>query len=264
MMVSLRTQRGRTEYLLERNRLTRTLSETAHELDEERIGLCIQRVIRAYRESTRISNMTRTRNESLIEELPFKSIKLYRTAPKKDFLANNYIWEPYFSDVGRAIAWGEQNYLYRRITRITAKRAQEVSWNNVSIVAVEREITKLLESGASPDTIIMPVRLHSRFLRESDNRVEWQFKGGHDQVTILQQRLNVFWSSRYAPAKSIVVFDSRAGVWHVFGNEKDETDITVAIGRFADNPSKVAYFVEVLAFYDIVDESAFARIRLIN
>ncbi len=69
---------------------------------------------------------------------------------------------------------------------------------------------------------------------------------------------------QYAPARSIIIFDSNASVWRIFGNDRDKTDITVAIGQSPDNPFQVVYFVEVLAFYEIINRSAFARIRLID
>lgn len=260
-MTSLRTPEGRIEYLKKRNTLINKLRLSTRYLNEARIAECTKSVIEGYTNASNIAHMARVMRESTLEEFRFRTISLHVLINKDKFLAKDYYWGHYFADVGRAIARGEEKYIHRRISLFSTSFEDKMSNENPNFSTINKGIRRLQGNGVTPNVILMPIELHTDFIKHFDKKLVWSIDGP-PQLVDEGCNLQVFWSNKYAPLKSIMIFDSNAGIWHVFEDTATEKNITFAIGESEQNTHKIAYFVETLAYYHIENKKAFVKIKL--
>jgi len=260
-MTSLRTPTGRTEYLKKRNTLINKLRLSTRYLNEGRVAECTKSVIEGYINASNITHMAKVMKESTLEKFRFRTISLYVLIDRDKFLAKNYYWGHYFTDVGRAIARGEEKYIHRRISSFSTNFGVEMSVENPDFSMINKGIRRLQGNGISPNVILMPIELHTDFIKHFDKKLVW-FVDRPPQLEDEGCNLQVFWSNKYAPLKSMMIFDSNAGIWRVFEDANTEKNITFAIGESEQRTDKIEYFVETLAYYHVIDKEAFIKIQL--
>ncbi len=260
-MTSLKTVTGRIQYIKERNDKLKELRESAKNLDTTRVKECTESVIEGYQKATDIEHMSVVNKESSIEDYRFNSIGLHVAIDKNKFLAKDYYWVRYFTDIGRAIASGEQKYIQRRISSISADFGKSMSYENPDFSMIAEGIGTLLSKNIKPDILLMPIDLHTKFIQYSVTKLDWNIDGP-PQLSEEGCKLKVFWSNKYAPLRSIMIFNSRAGTWHVLANENGEARISFALGESKQRGDQVAFFVETLAYYFVADKKAFVKIKL--
>ena len=122
-------------------------------------------------------------------------------------------------------------------------------------------ISKLLSKNIKPDILLMPIDLHTKFIKYSLNKLDWNIDGP-PQLLEEDCKLKVFWSNKYAPLQSIMIFNSRAGKWHVLESENNESRISFALGESEQRSDQVAFFVETLADFIFSNRDAFIKIKL--
>lgn len=260
-MTSLKTVAGRIQYLKGRSDKLNKLRESAQNLDPTRVKECTENVIEGYQKATNIEHMSIVNKESSIENYRFKSIGLHVAIDREKFLAKNFYWVRYFTDVGRAIASGEQKYIQRRISSISTDFGKSMSYNNPDFSMIAEGISKLLSKNIKPDILLMPIDLHTKFIQYSLNKLDWNIDGP-PQLSEEDCKLKVFWSNKYAPLQSIMIFNSRAGKWHVLESENNESRISFALGESEQRSDQVAFFVETLADFIFSNRDAFIKIKL--
>lgn len=260
-MTSLRTSEGRIEYLKKRNNMLEKLRSSASYLDVARVKECIESVMEGYKSATNIKYMANTVRERNIEDYRFRSIALHHSIDKVKFLAKDYYWRSYFTAVGRAIARGEEKYIHRRISMSSNILDETIYYEEPDFTIINKGIRRLLNRYVKPDIILLPIELQRIFEQHYYNKLTWHMDG-RSQLREEGCNLNVFWSNKYAPLKSIMIFNSNAGKWHVLEDKNTKNNIAIAIGESQQRKDKVAYFVETLACYKIVDKEAFIKIKL--
>ncbi len=260
-MTSLKTVAGRIQYLKERNDKLKELRESAKNLDTARVKECTESVIEGYQKATNTEHMSIVNKESSIEGYRFNSIGLHVAIDKNKFQAPDYYWVRYFTDVGRAIASGEQKYIQRRISSISTDFGKLMSYDNPDFSMIAEGIRSLLSKNIRPDILLMPIDLHTKFIQYSPTKLDWNMNGP-PQLSEEGCKLKVFWSNKFAPLQSIMIFNSRAGIWHVLENENGEARISFALGESEQRGDQVAYFVETLAYFFVADKEAFVKIKL--
>jgi len=258
---SLRSIEGRREYLRERSAKLNRLYASGKRLETTRVQECMDEIIKSYEKSTIINEIAGLYKENNIEDYRFRSIGLYHKIDKQNFLASDYIWGPYFSDVGRAIARGEEKYLHRRIGRYVTGIGKSISYSNPDFDLLTEGISILLERGTTPNIIFAPIQLFSKFTKHFYPQTEW-VTDGPAQLRIRGCTLNIYWFHKYAPLRSFVIFNSSAGVWHTLKDQNTEKSITVAIAESEKNPKYIVYYVETLAYYRITNKDAYVRINM--
>ena len=237
------------------------LRSSAEYLDKFRIEQCTKSVIEGYTRATNIKDMAKVVKERTIEDLRFRTMSLHLLIDKDKFLAPNYHWGHYFTDVGRAIARGEEKYIHRRISSISAKFDEEIYHKNTDFTVINKGIRRLLGRNISPNIMLMPIELHNDFVKRYREKLDWPINAP-PLLTEQGCNLKVYWSNKYAPLKSIMIFDSNAGIWHVLEDKYTQNNIAVAIGESEQSKDKIAYFVGELAYYYVVNKEAFIKIPL--
>ncbi len=256
MKDSLRTLEGRKNYLSARSRRLKVLNDNARYLDDIRVKDCISKIIKGYEEATNIKYMSRISKEAFIEDYRFKSIGIHLPIKKDEFLAENFIWDSYFAAVGRAIAEGELKYLHRKVRLFVEQYEESMCYEKLDFHVISGGIRKLQKNNVEPNVLLLPMRVYREFLTHYASELKWN-NGRNPKLVMYGCELNVFLSSKYAPLKSIVIFDSKASEWHVLKDENTYGNIAVAIGMSDKQNGKVEYYAETLAYYKVLNKKAY-------
>lgn len=230
-------------------------------LDPTRVRECKKAIWISYEAASivrQIATVVTTRNAKAIG---LQSIGLRHLIKLADFNDPAFYWGPYFSDVGRAIASGEQRYLQERIQAQIGPESQCISRSSPDFSVIVRHVELLAENGFSPDILLAPIEAFADFVKDSKVQIDWD-SGRPEQLVLRTARLKVFWSHIYAPLDSFIIFNSQAGFWHAMRDPNIHGSITIALGESEEHPDFVEYWVETLAEYRIMEPQAFAIINL--
>jgi len=230
-------------------------------LDPNRVRECKEAIWNSYEAASLVPQVTHIVKERDMEVTGFQSIGLRHLIKLAEFNASDYYWGPYFSDVGRAIASGEQRYLQERIQKEVEPFPQTVSRSSPDFSFIVKRIESLIESDICPDTLLAPIELFVDFTKTLWPQLDWN-SGRPEQLVLGSTRLKVFWSHIYAPLNSFLIFNSKAGVWRCVPDQDTGRLITVALGQSGEHPDSVEYWVEALVKYEIVKPQAFFIINL--
>jgi hypothetical protein len=252
---------GRKEILQTRKESIARLRNTTMELQTKRVEECKNILLESYEKSSISHKISNVITEKRIENYRFKSIGLHQAIRLDEFINSSYYWGPYFSDVGRIIAQAERQYIHRRIARYVHGRDEKISALNPDYSILNKTIKELVDINLDPNIILAPVEMLPSFVMYYRNNLEWSQRD--EQVVIDNCKLKIIWSHEYAKLKSFVIFNSEFSTWHVLPDDKDDKQmITIAFGLSKGDFQKMAYWVEIIAFYQINNPRAFRRINL--
>jgi len=237
------------------------LNKRIERLDSARVRECKKAIQQSYDAASIIKHVSVLCKEEHIQKPGLRSIGLRSTIKLTEFNDSTYYWGPYFSDVGRAIARGERKYLHERIGRRVTGSRETISRSNPNFSILTERIKHLDKNNLDPDTLLAPIRIFVDFVKFYGSSIDWTH-GRPEQLLIDDFRLKVFWSHKYAQLNSFVIFNSKAGIWHVIPDQETGGTLTIALGESDGPSSRVEYWVETLAWYQILDTNAFCRINL--
>jgi hypothetical protein len=212
-------------------------------------------------ESTEVGKITKYKEEKEIESRGFRSIGLYQSLDKDKFLAENYNWLSFFSDVGRAISRGERRYIHDRLGKYVRGADDAISLFKPDFNILSKYVLYLCEKGYKPNVMLAPIQIYSLFVKNY-NSILAKSNYNTDKIQLEGCDIRIAWSHKYAPLRSLIIFDSSYGIWHVIKDIESESRITAAIGESKDNATKISCLVETMAYYEILNKDAFTRINL--
>lgn len=239
----------------------RALNARTANLDLQRVNECKEAIWKSYEAASLPRHVAIIAKEQSMEAPRFKSIGFRHLIRLTEFNAPNYYWGPYFSDVGRAIANGERKYLHKRMGRRVTGDKETISRSNPNFSILTERIKYLKRNNLDPDTLLAPIKIFVDFVKFYDSLIDWSH-GRPEQLVIEDCRLKVFWSHKYAQLNSFLIFNSKAGIWHVIPDVETGRAVTIALGESIQLPGRVEYWVETLARYEILDVQAFYRINV--
>lgn len=239
-----------------------TLNTRTVNLDQKRVKECKEAIWNSYEAASIVPQLAHIIRERKIEITGFQSIGLLYRIKMSEFNASNYYWGPYFSDVGRAIASGEQKYLQEQIQKEIEPFTQTILRSSPDFSFLIKHIESLLKNSISPNVILAPIELYTEFIKTLLNYLDW--KSGHIEQLVLgsDARLKVFWSNKYAPLNSFLIFNSNSVEWHCIPDQNTDRLITIALGQSEEHPDSVEYWAETLVKYEITQPQAFSVINL--
>lgn len=253
--------KSRQKYLNNRNLEVSRLRNSARQLHDNKIQEYIDAIVKSYEQSTVVHKIAKHQNEKTIETRGFRSIGLYQAIKKDDFFAKDYYWLPFFSDVGRAISRGERKYIHNRLGKYVKGIDGTISYSDPDFNILKEHIVKLLRKNVRPNVMLAPIQIYSKFVKRCWSELaesNWRT----DQIKIEGCDIQIVWSHKYAPLRSFIIFNSSDGIWHSFQDVESERGITVAIGESKSDENKMVFFVETMAYYEILNRDAFTRINL--
>jgi hypothetical protein len=243
--------RNRLEYI-------RRLNSRVERLDGDRVKECKEAIWSSYKASSVCTQLATVCSETRNEIHKFKHIGLWSSVKLNKFNARDYYWKPYFSDIGRAIANGERKYLHKVMGHRVIGGKETISRSNPNFSILTERIKYMKRNNLDPDSLLAPIKIFVNFVKFYDSSIDWR----NGQLIIEDCILKVFWSHKYAQLNSFLVFNSRAGIWHVIPDVDTGRTVTIALGESSRFPGRVEYLVETLVRYQILDVSAFSRINL--
>ena len=245
----------------DRLKYIRALNDRVENLDLNRVNECKEVIWESYQASTLCPKIAIISREPNLEADRFKSIGLRAAIELNKFNAPNYYWKPYFSDVGRAIANGERKYLHQKIGRQVKGEGEAISRSTPDFRILSERVEYLLRSNLDPDTLLAPIELMVDFVKFYSKQIDWLVEG-RKELRIGDCRLRIFWSHKYARLRSFIIFNSKAGIWHVVPDPDTGRTVSIALGESNQRIGRVEYWVETLARYQISRTCAFSRVNL--
>jgi hypothetical protein len=239
----------------------RALNARTANLGSNRASECKETIWKSYEAASLVPHAARIVKENGTEIAGFQSIGLRHLIDLAKFNASDYYWDAYFSDVGRAIASGELRFLQERIQEELKPNFQTVSRSDPDFSIIIKRIESLREGDLCPDTLLAPIELFVDFAKTLWQQLDWN-SGHPEQLVLGSTRLKVFWSHKYAPLDSFLIFNSKAGIWRCVPDQDTGRLITVALGESGEHSGSVEYWVEALVKYEIVRPQAFFIINL--
>jgi hypothetical protein len=253
--------KDRLEYLKNRDQEIRRLRRSASKYPDSKIPEYIDTILKSYELSSIVRKLAVYHEDITIESRGFRSIGLYEAIKKDEFFAKNYTWIPFFSDVGRAISRGEQKYITTKLSKIIRGENETISISDPDFQLVTHNVLRLTDRGVKPNTMLAPIQIFSEFIQKYWVNLS-EFKSSTKQIEIEGCKLDIVWSHKYAPLNSFILFDSSAAVWHSLPDLETGKGISIAIGESKNNPNRMEFLAEVMAYYEVLNKDAFVRIKL--
>jgi hypothetical protein len=252
---------SRNEYLMTRNKEVSRLRDSIIYNSNERIQEYVNAIINAYEKSTEVRKIATYKEEKSISSLGFRSIGLYQSIDKANLFDKTYYWLPFFSDVGRTISRGERRNIHDKLGKHVSGAEDTISFSNPDFSVLNKYVIHLRKKGFKPNMMLAPIQIYSSFVKHYKSKLA---VSGYntDNINLEECDIQIAWSHRYAPLRSFVIYDSSMGIWHAIHDIDSGKGITAAIGKSKDDENKMLFFVETMAYYEILNKNAFTRINI--
>jgi hypothetical protein len=217
----------------------------------DRLKECYDKVAEAYEVESVVEKLTTIRKEADRSPADFRVITSQESREITAFNDETFYWDLYCKDLGRSIAIGERRYIFEGLQE-TSPQGKPADLGDDPFKAIARIGTKMLEDGYSPDILCAPsefmvtAAVHPWF--DYDHEANQEFIKIPDGP-----KLKLFWSSKYAPLREAVIFDTRRTLWKVKLDPDTQGRLTVAIGEPKERPNTVVFLAETVAKFEILD-----------
>ena len=228
-------------------------------LDGARVSEGRQEILKSYLEATVIREVAKVAEERSPAYSQYMSIGLWELTGLGEFNSPSYWWTPYFTDVGRHIARGEQDYLQYILTDAVAAGPDRLSRKDPDFMILEDLVATMSQRSTKPNVILAPFECYVSFLKFFGDRVDWS--AASERWPIGGRQIKVVWSNRFARSASYIVYSSSAVVWTVVPDHETGA-IQIAIGKSALYPDKVQVGAETTVKCEITDPGTVHRIQL--
>ena len=254
------SEKAEPSLVADRRRRIKMVNSRVSELDADRIQDGKRQVMESYLEATIPRQVSKIAQESTVDYSAFMTIGRWEMRKLEDFNSPSFYWGPYFTDLGRSLAAGEQSYLQEAITQQLGGGCATISRSSPDFLVLEECVKALSQQKYDPNVILAPVALTASFLGFFYDRMTWT--AGSGQLMLGDAKLTIFWSHRYAPSDSLVVLNSNAGTWSIVPDETSGEAYTLLLGQSALYPDRVEIGLETIVKYEITDKEAFCVIEL--
>jgi len=250
-----------SDHKLTRLNYISTLNDRVKHLNIERVNEYKKAALDSYQTATIIPKVSVLKITAPDESNSYRSIGLRQLLDMNKFNDPTYSWLMYFKQIGRVIADGEQRYFQQIIGQHVRSHGKTMSHLEPDFSVLNKTISNMQNSNVTPDTVILPISLHANFFKHYFHYMD--FRSGHTDIfNISDTKLRVISSNKRAELRSIILFNSKAGIWKAMMDLNTDSTLTTAIGESITHPGQVEYWVETRAQYRITDYRYFSRIRL--
>lgn len=215
-------------------------------------------VVRAYEEYSIIGAATRNRafDETSDRELHFTDIKISEEVPIEWFGNPTICPEPYFYDIGRNIAIGEENYLVQTI-REKAK-TEPTSIFSIRPAEILHIASEFAHEGYIEPVLFIPAELSVPLYVETQG-IEFTHIGEFLRISPTI-RAQIFLTSKYVRLDDLLLVDKSFGEW-IF--ERGSYSKTLTIDMIPITFENVKILVKTRIVYKVVTPEAARVLRLV-
>lgn len=226
-------------------------------LDSKMVDRCKEGIIQSYMKNRMVPEVlnVRTYEKEKDESLKFRWIGLRYLIDRSWFTSPTMM--PEFSDMGRSIAFGEENYLIKQMIEFGETKQVE----RIDFEALRLAISEFKKEGYHPTSIFIPieffVQLHdwSGSYKSTGFRAVDYTKGQAYFVIDSETKLRIFWSSKYVKVEDFIVIDRKFGEWVVKPDESGDL-LTVKIEESKEKKDKVEVLAQTAFNFRVIDPRA--------
>lgn len=226
-------------------------------LDSEMIDRCREGIVQSYMRNRIVPEIlnVRTYEKEKDESLKFLWIGLRYLVDRSWFTSPTMM--PEFSDMGRSIGFGEENYLIKQMIEFGETKQVE----RIDFEALRLAISEFKKEGYHPTSIFIPieffVQLHDwpGSYESTGFRAVDYTEGQAYFVIDSETKLRIFWSSKYVKLEDFIVIDSKFGEWVVKPDEFGDL-LTVKIEESKEKKDKVEVLVQTSFNFKVIDPKA--------
>ena len=230
-------------------------------LREDRLSLFRAQIYEAYQRESIVDDVSRV--VETVDREPDDSRVITNSEARAlgQFNNDSYMWDMYCTELGRSVAIGERAYVFETLDQI-ATTGEAIDSRHPQFSTVLAAVDDLIAHDFHPDTLCAPIDLFVPFSMDSTLQINWN--SSPREVLLLPGRpnLKLFWSSRAAPLRQFVVFDSSAPTWKVKLDPATGQRLTVAIGEPDSPPEAVMFLSETIAKFTVGDSEAYRAIQV--
>jgi len=178
---------------------------------EEKLTKYKNVIAQTYEKYSIIPYATRNRvfNEATDRNLIFASVDVDEVVPMEWFEDPAICPEPFFSDVGRNLTIGEENYLIRTI--INGVKTEPITISNVTLHQIRNIVQDFVSKGNSEPVMFIPAKLSIPLYLEP---MAVEFINNREFLKINQTiRVPLFLTSKYVNLNDLLLIDKSFGVW---------------------------------------------------
>ena len=226
-------------------------------LDSEMVDRCREGIIQTYMRDRIVPEFlnVRTYKKEKDEDLKFRWIGLRYLIDRSWFTSPTMM--PEFSDMGRSIALGEENYLIKQMIEFGETKQVE----RIDFEALRLAISEFKKEGYCPTSIFIPieyfVQLHDwpGSYESTGFRAVHYAEGQAYFVIDSETKLRIFWSSKYVKLEHFVVIDRKFGEWVVKPDESGDL-LTVKIEESKEKKDRVEVLVQTFFNFRVIEPRA--------
>jgi hypothetical protein len=219
----------------------------------EKILLLASSIRRGYESTTKIKTICAWRRHDALKDshLRFVHCHVYIAFPGS--VLRDPSSHPDFSEIGRSIATGEENYLITRILEESETRPKlEVSYESLC-----DEIDSFRKEVGQPSALFLPLGLYSEVHRWIDvkrRRSCLMYVDGQVRLVLRDNtEIAIYWLRKDVPDDHVIIYRRRShGEW-VFKPGKLTDTLTFELRRNRKNKAKVNLLAETVASYNITN-----------
>lgn len=235
-------------------------------LDKDTIDKFNKSVFEGYLGSTTIRNIVRLAEANEDDKENLVHIAIRSNIGLNEFNAKDYIWEPAFRQLGRAIATGEKRFLVKSISDKVEEIDESCNEKHDELSIVLREVKRLHSIGHMPDVILAPpsmLKSFDHFFKDEKGSID--FAGEHGSRATLEvkdlNKLDIYLFGGGILSENVIIFNRSSVVWKVVPNPDTGYALTVGIGRDL-YPDKVAFIIGTTVRCVVAEREGITRIPI--
>jgi len=215
-------------------------------------------VARAYEKYSVIGAATRNRafDEVSDRELHLTDIGISEEVPLEWFGNPAVCPEPYFYDIGRNIAIGEENYLVQNIRE--KAETEPISISSTRPAEILRIASEFVHEGFIEPVLFIPAELSVPLYVEAQG-IDFTDNGEFLRISPAR-RAQIFLTSKYVRLNDLLLVDKSFGEW-VF--EQGNYSKTLTIDMIPTESETVRTHVKTRVFYKVMTPDAARILRLV-
>lgn len=250
-----------------RQEILRSLRSNLQGLDSNKIKEYIQIIVDNYHSGTivpAVASKILCDASTDLDLESFRQVNLYQTINKKEFLDPSYRWDYFFADIGRYLKRSEQKYLYEAILKQGGEPDTSFNRSKGDFSVIAEEAERLATKGFSPTVLLMPLNLRRSLIKFFTEDIDWAKNDTKLKLTN-NIELKLIWSNKYAPLDEFLLISPLSGQWHSIPELGTKNELAIAIGNSVTDPEKeIAFFVDLIARYELVQRAAISVIHVVD
>jgi len=241
--------------------LVKGIRQKTEGLDLEKVRRYRNRIVDDYLARTSIRRLVTI---GLLSEKEMGSVGTYAwfDVDQEEFKRDDVDYTLVCGQIADGIVGGEYKHLLRELVKSSPKRSRSYfpKSSEAAAYAIAKQLDALVNNGHTPDTLLAPIQIYSKFMQSFHGSIRWDEKGD-ELLTEDSLPLTLCWSHRETPSNEFVIFDSSAVRWRVRPDEEDGA-LATAIGVSPLYRDRISFYAETRFKVEILEPASIAVLTI--